>query len=217
MQYKGSLKTGQAPQVGACMVWLRGNTLSNSDGAGHVAIVEKVISSTQVMTSESAYGGSAFYTKNRSKGSGNWGMGADYKFLGFIYNPAVSGTVATTPTSSAATSSSNETIHTVKSGESLSVIAAKYGTTYQALAKYNNISNPNIISVGQKIKIPSKKSKTTKIKITASLLNVRAGAGTNYEVLATVKMNSVYELLEERNGWGRIAKGWINSKYYKKI
>lgn len=46
-------------------------------------------------------------------------------------------------------------IHTVKSGESLSVIASKYGTTYQALAKYNGIKNPDRIYIGQKIKIPN--------------------------------------------------------------
>ena len=218
MQYKGSLKTGQTPQVGACMVWQKGNTLSNSDGAGHVAIVEKVVNSTQIITSESAYGGKAFYTQTRNKGTGNWGMGSAYKFLGFIYNPAVSSSITTdTTTSSTTTSSSGEKIYIVKSGDSLSGIAAKFGTTYQVLAKYNNISNPNIISVGQKIKIPSATSKTAKIEITASLLNVRAGAGTNYKVLSTIKRGSVYELLEEKNGWGRISKGWISSKYYKKI
>ena len=43
--------------------------------------------------------------------------------------------------------------HIVKSGETLSGIAAKYGTNYQHLAKINGISNPNKIYVGQKIKI----------------------------------------------------------------
>jgi len=47
-----------------------------------------------------------------------------------------------------------ETVYTVKSGDTLSAIARKYGTTYQKLAAYNGISNPNKISVGQKIKIP---------------------------------------------------------------
>ena len=216
MQYKGSLKTGQTPQVGACMVWQRGATLDGSDGAGHVAIVEKVVNSSQVITSESAYSGKAFYTQTRNKGVGNWGMSADYKFLGFIYNPAISGTTTTTTTTTT-TSSSGEKIYIVKSGDNLSSIAAKYGTTYQVLAKYNNISNPNVISVGQKIKIPSAKSKTVKVKITASLLNVRAGAGKNYRVLTTVKRDSTYELLEEKNGWGRISKGWISSQYYKKL
>jgi len=158
MQYKGSLEVGQTPKVGACMVWQKGNTLSNSDGAGHVAIVEKVVSSTQIITSESAYGGPAFYTQTRNKGTGNWGMGSAYAFLGFIYNPAVNG--STTVSSNVTTNSSGEEVYIVKIHDTLSAIAAKYGTTYQALAKYNNISNPNRISVGQQIKIPGKNVST---------------------------------------------------------
>ena len=60
------------------------------------------------------------------------------------------------------TSGTSETVYTVVRGDTLSGIAAKYGTTYQKLAQYNGIANPNIISVGQKIRIPgtaaSKKS-----------------------------------------------------------
>lgn len=47
------------------------------------------------------------------------------------------------------------TVYTVKEGDTLSQIAAKYGTTYQAIAAYNGIKNPNAIRVGQKIKIPA--------------------------------------------------------------
>lgn len=43
-------------------------------------------------------------------------------------------------------------VYIVKSGDTLSGIAAKLGTTYQALAKTNGISNPNRIYAGQKIK-----------------------------------------------------------------
>lgn len=41
----------------------------------------------------------------------------------------------------------------VKSGDSLSGIAAKYGTNHQRLAQINGISNPNLIYPGQVIKI----------------------------------------------------------------
>lgn len=58
----------------------------------------------------------------------------------------------TTPTTP---STGSDTVYTVKAGDTLSGIAAKYGTTYQKLASYNGISNPNIIHIGQKIKIPS--------------------------------------------------------------
>lgn len=42
-------------------------------------------------------------------------------------------------------------IHTVQSGETLSGIAAKYGTTWQKLAAANNIADPNVIYPGQRI------------------------------------------------------------------
>lgn len=48
----------------------------------------------------------------------------------------------------------SEVWHTVKSGETLDRIASKYGTNRAALLKLNpNITNPNLIKVGQKIRI----------------------------------------------------------------
>lgn len=41
----------------------------------------------------------------------------------------------------------------VKKGDTLSAIARKYGTTYQKIAKDNNIKNPNLIYPGQKLVI----------------------------------------------------------------
>ena len=89
IQYAGGLEVGQTPKLGACMVWKKGATLSNSDGAGHVAIVEKIVNDTTIVTSESGYNSSKpFWTKMRTKGNGNWGAASGYTFLGFIYNPA---------------------------------------------------------------------------------------------------------------------------------
>lgn len=48
-----------------------------------------------------------------------------------------------------------EKVHTVVSGDTLGAIAARYGSTVEILAKHNGIANPNIISVGQQIKIPA--------------------------------------------------------------
>ena len=45
-------------------------------------------------------------------------------------------------------------IHVVRRGETLSTIAAKYGTTVSAIARANGITNPNLIYVGQKLRIP---------------------------------------------------------------
>lgn len=46
--------------------------------------------------------------------------------------------------------------HTVKKGDTLSKIALKYNTTVEALVASNGIKNPNMIFVGQILKIPSK-------------------------------------------------------------
>lgn len=78
------LKKGQDPRAGSIMVWE-----GLGDLAGHVAIVERVESKTQVLTSESGYDGAYFWNAHRAKGNGNWGAGGAYRFLGFIYNPAV--------------------------------------------------------------------------------------------------------------------------------
>lgn len=43
--------------------------------------------------------------------------------------------------------------YTVRSGDTLSGIASKYGTTYQKLAQMNGIANPNRIYAGQRIRV----------------------------------------------------------------
>lgn len=59
------------------------------------------------------------------------------------------------PVESSKSQTSSETIYIVKKGDTLSGIANRYCTTYQVLASYNGISNPNLIGVGQAIKIPN--------------------------------------------------------------
>lgn len=46
-------------------------------------------------------------------------------------------------------------IHTVRRGDTLRVIAARYNTTVAAIASLNNIANPDRIEVGQVLRIPS--------------------------------------------------------------
>ena len=45
-------------------------------------------------------------------------------------------------------------IYTVVSGDTLSGIAVRYGTTVDELCKLNNIHNPDHISVNRKLMIP---------------------------------------------------------------
>lgn len=51
-----------------------------------------------------------------------------------------------------------ENTYTVKAGDTLSSIAQKFGTTYQKIASLNGISNPNLIFVGDVLKLPAKET-----------------------------------------------------------
>ena len=54
---------------------------------------------------------------------------------------------------SGASSNQYQTTYVVKPGNTLSGIAARFGTTVQYLARINGISNPNLIYPGQILKI----------------------------------------------------------------
>ena len=47
----------------------------------------------------------------------------------------------------------NPVYYTVKSGDTLSKIASRFGTTYQKIAQMNGIGNPNRIHVGQRLRV----------------------------------------------------------------
>lgn len=87
------LSISDVPTLGGIMVWEGKGSL-----AGHVAIVERIDSNNQIFTSESAYGGSAFYNKTRYNCNGNWDMGSNYSFRGCIINPSNPTPPTPTPT-----------------------------------------------------------------------------------------------------------------------
>ena len=71
--------------------------------------------------------------------------------------PSLSPTAAPTPaatSASAATPVPTATVYVVKAGDQLGRIAVKYGVTVAAIRKANNIKDPNLIRVGQKLIIP---------------------------------------------------------------
>lgn len=57
------------------------------------------------------------------------------------------------------------------------------------------------------------------VRVTATILNVRKGAGTNYPITAQVKQGDAYTIVEESHGWGKLKSGigWICLDYTKKI
>ena len=243
IQYKGSCEVGQTPKPGACMVWRKGATLSGSDGAGHVAIVEKVVSATEVITSESGYGSSKpFWNSTRKKGSGNWGAGSVYTFLGFIYNPAVKEeTPPATPTTEA----------TFKKGDLVKLSSdAKYyngkavpswvraqnwyikedSVGDRAVIDKNEKGNNSICSPVNTKYLTLVKGKQEDfvaydVRVDISDLNIRTGAGTNFGRTGKFTGKGVFTIVAESagsgsvKGWGKLKSGagWISLDYCTKI
>lgn len=93
-----------------------------------------------------------------------------------------------------------DTVYTVKAGDTLSGIAAKYSTRWQVLAEYNSLSNPDLIFSGQKIRIPTagtsaapaqtaKKPaevKTYTVRPGDTLSGIAARYGTTYQKIAAL-------------------------------
>lgn len=140
------------------------------------------------------------------------------------------GTTVTTPTTP---STGSDTVYTVKAGDTLSSIAAKYGTTYQKLAAYNGISNPNIIHVGQKIKIPSGQASSTtwtpKVGDVVNFTGNRHYASANATTGPTcksgkAKITQIYQLGKSKHpyhlivvsGGGSNVYGWVDKDSFTK-
>ncbi|MDQ2181786.1 LysM peptidoglycan-binding domain-containing protein [Enterococcus hirae] len=80
--------------------------------------------------------------------------------------------------------------HVVQHGETLSSIATRYSTTYQALASLNGLSNPNMIYAGQVLKVSGVASATRTYTVQY---------GDNLSSIAT-KLGITYQSLAQRNG-----------------
>ena len=115
--------------------------------------------------------------------------------------------------------------YTVVKGDTLSEIAQKYGTTVDTLVQLNGIKDPNLIVVGQVLKLPGSTTGFTPytVKVTVTELRIRSGPGTDTQVQGFIEPG-VYTIVEEADGpgakrWGKLKSGagWISLDYAEKV
>lgn len=88
--------------------------------------------------------------------------------------------------------------YTVKSGDTLSSVAAKFNTSYQALASLNNISNPNLIFAGQTLRVNGAASTASvyyTVKSGDTLLAIASRYGVSYQSIAALNRLSNVNLI----------------------
>lgn len=110
--------------------------------------------------------------------------------------PGTSNSSSTSNTSSSNTSTSSTTYYTVKSGDTLGVIAGKYGTTYQKIMSLNGLSN-TIIYPGQKLKV---NGTATSSSNTGSSSNSGASNASSSTSTYTVKSGDSLSAIAARYG-----------------
>ena len=93
--------------------------------------------------------------------------------------------------------------YTVVKGDTLSEIAQKYGTTVDTLVQLNGIKDPNLIVVGQVLKLPGSTTGFTPytVKVTVTELRIRSGPGTDTQAQGFIEPG-VYTIVERRTAPG---------------
>ena len=146
-------------------------------------------------------------------GDGNWDTWVGFQYTDRGRISGVSGNVdkdfftdgillsdtSAIPTQTTPDVSQNTNCITVTRGETLSQIAIRYNTSYQYLAKVNNIPNPNLIFVGQRICVPSLENRDIN-ETSHKLYIVQRGDTLTYiSRLFGVSIESIVELNDIKN------------------
>lgn len=189
-------KRGQTPKVGAVMCWRKGKAGVASDGAGHVAVVEKVNADGSVTYSNSNYKGTRFYTRTLKA---PYRLSSAYTFQGFIYLPKdfdePKKATSTTASSTATSATKKKYKYATGTAEKLSKpIAGTYKVTGCTKLNVRNCGDKNAAIL---VAIP----KDTEVK--------NYGYYTEYNGIKWLYIQFEYKDV--------IYTGFASSKYLKKI
>lgn len=145
--------------------------------------------------------------------NGNWSSWIGFQYTNRGTVPGISGFVdrdyftsdifLSDNTTISVPNSSSPSVNTdyviVKAGDILSKIALEYNTSYQYLAKINNISNPNLIYVGEKIYVPTLNNNTLYDTSHSLYIVKRGNTLTQISQIYDVSINSIVSLNNIQN------------------
>ena len=177
-----------------------------------------------------AWSGGQIYENNHiyQNGATAFGGGADQNDAVDNWGQAGASSVtpAPAPAVTPAPAPSGDT-YTVVAGDTLSGIAAKFGTTYQALAALNGITDPNKINAGQVLKVnggsapaptPQPNGTTYVVKSGDTLGAIGAMFGVDYHIIAQINgiadPNKIYAGQVLRIAGGGVPAPQPNVLYY---
>lgn len=122
-------------------------------------------------------------------------------YVGQVLKLKNSQTTNSSSSSSSSTAATTAGTYTVKAGDTLSAIASRYSTSSSTLASLNSLSNPNLIYVGQVLKVSSNASTSSS---TSSSANSTVTTAASY----TVKSGDTLYGIALANGlnWQTLAK-----------
>ncbi len=177
--YNDGYKRGKTPKLGAVACWRKGKTGTSSDGAGHVAIVERTYSDGSILISESGHNSFLFRTYKLNK---NYKYFTGYTFQGFIYQPVEFTTKSTNTSYTLGYYKTKNTVN-VRSGPGTNYRIKKVRELTTDGKKHATSKNSNASAIYKK---------NTSLKITSII------SGSNNSIWG--KCPSGYVCLKDKNG-----------------
>ena len=136
------------------LVRQQASSQTNTNTSSNTANISSSATGTYTVQSGDTLSGIAnkFGTNYESLASLNNISNPNRIYVGQVLKLSANSTTANS-THQVTTSTTSAGSYTVKAGDSLSAIAARYGMSYETLARLNNIANPNRIYVGQTLNL----------------------------------------------------------------